>query len=89
MRELKLYVADLYDLLAEGTVFERKAFLASFIKGISVSYPEVSVTYTIPLIEKPPYRSEVLSMVSNGGVPDTAIELRRELHFDVPATFSP
>ena len=68
MRELRLYVADLYDLLAEGTVFERKAFLASFIKGISVSHPEVSVTYTIPLIKKPPYRSEVLSMVTNGGV---------------------
>ena len=71
MTELKRYVADLYDLLAEGAIFERKAFLASFIKGISVNYPEVSVTYTIPLIRKSPYKSEVLSMVTNGGVDET------------------
>ncbi len=72
--ELERYVADLYDLLAEGEVFERRAFLASFIERISVDYPKVSVTYTIPLINKPPHRSEVLCMVTNGGVLLTDLE---------------
>jgi site-specific DNA recombinase len=69
--ELKVYVEDLHSLLLEGTMFEQRAFLQSFIKRIAVNYPEVTVEYTVPLMKKPPKESEVLSFVKQSGVDET------------------
>jgi len=66
--ELKRYTDDLYSLLDEGEFFERREFLRSFVKSINVDYPQVEVLYTIPLMKKPPKRSEVLSIVTKSGV---------------------
>ena len=67
IKELQRYVDDLYELLSEGTVFERRTFLKSFIHEISVDYPKVSVVYTFPLTKKPPFTTEVLSLVTQSG----------------------
>ena len=69
--ELKRYVDDLYSLLSDGEFFERKQFLRSFIRRIDVDSPQVEVSYTIPLKQKPPKESEVLSIVTYGGVYET------------------
>ena len=47
-RELKDYVCDLRQLLSEGSIFERKGFIKSFVKRITVTGKEVSITYTYP-----------------------------------------
>ena len=60
-----------YTLLDEGEFFERREFLRSFVKSISVDYPQVEILYTIPLMKKPPKRSEVLSIVTKSGVDET------------------
>jgi hypothetical protein len=76
IEELKRHVDDLYTLLSEGTVFERRSFLGSFIKRISIDYPQVSVSYTFPLVKKPPFTTEVLSLVTNGGPYETSFTTR-------------
>ena len=47
-RELHEYVSDLRQLLSEGSIFERKGFIRSFVKQITVTGKEVSITYTYP-----------------------------------------
>jgi hypothetical protein len=67
-KELTQYVDDLGALLSEGEFFEGRGFLKSFIKRIEIDYPQVEVTYTIPIMQKSPRDSEVLSIVTYGGV---------------------
>ncbi|MEE9443225.1 MAG: recombinase family protein [candidate division Zixibacteria bacterium] len=69
--ELRRYTDDLYSLLNEGEFFERREFLRSFIKRININYPQVEVMYTIPIMKKPPKKSEVLSIVAYGGADET------------------
>lgn len=45
---LKAYVHDLRSLLAEGSVFERKRFVGSFVKRITVHGGKVTIEYTYP-----------------------------------------
>lgn len=48
-RQLRAYVEDLRNLLAEGSIFEQKSFLESFIRRITVDGNSVVVTYTYPI----------------------------------------
>jgi hypothetical protein len=50
----------LYKTLIEGTIVERKAFIRSFIKKITVGYPTVEIEYTIPLDKEKKLDKEVL-----------------------------
>ncbi len=64
---LKPYVKDLYKTLKKGRLFERKAFIRSFIKKINIDYPEATIEYTIPLNAKSKNPSkEVLASALNG-----------------------
>ncbi len=51
-RQLKAYVADLRALLVEGSIFERKGFIKSFVRKIIVKDKQVTVTYTYPMVGK-------------------------------------
>lgn len=63
------YVEDLQNLLNESSLAERKAFIKSFVKDVSVKDDEVLVTYTIPLSSEgmPQEKMEVLPTVQYGG----------------------
>jgi len=47
-RELRKHVKDLRELLSEGSIFEQKKFIRSFVKRIVVTGKTVSVEYTFP-----------------------------------------
>ena len=80
-RDLNRYVADLHALLAEGSYFERRSFLKSFITSIRVDFPQVSMEYKLPLTKEPPYNSEVLSIAKLSGVDETRTRgLMRDRH---------
>ena len=49
---VKNYVADLYNLLGESTLVERKSFIRSFVKEVRVTGTEALMTYTIPMPPK-------------------------------------
>ena len=46
---VKTYASDLHILLEESEISERKAFLKSFIKKITVDGEKVTVNYKLPL----------------------------------------
>ena len=46
--QLRKYVDDLSQLLSEGTIFEQKGFVRSFINRITVNDNKVTVSYTYP-----------------------------------------
>ena len=50
LETVSCYVDDLHNLLKEGTLAERKAFIRSFIKEIRVTGNEAVLTYTIPIL---------------------------------------
>ena len=49
---VKNYVADLYNLLGESTLVERKSLIRSFVKEVRVTGAEALMTYTIPMPPK-------------------------------------
>jgi site-specific DNA recombinase len=63
------FVKDLRNLLAEGSLTERKSFVRSFIKEIKVTGNQVQIFYTIPLSPKRVTEEQilVLSIVHDGG----------------------
>ena len=66
-KTLKPYVKDLHKTLKKGRLFERKAFIRSFVKQITIDYPEATIEYTIPLnAESENPRTEVLASALNG-----------------------
>ena len=67
--QLKPYVDDLREMLIKGKIFERKGFLRTFIKQITIDYPRLEMEYTIPLPvphKETPSNEEVLSIVQIG-----------------------
>ena len=48
-KEIKEYVANFREFLAEGTIPERKALIRNFVEGIEVNGEEAVLTYTIPM----------------------------------------
>ena len=56
------YVEDLRSILNEGSIMNRKAFLNSFIRRISIRDSEAEIEYTCPIGLGGNRRNEVLSM---------------------------
>ena len=50
LETVSCYVDDLHNLLKEGTLAERRAFIRSFIKEVKVTGNEAVLTYTIPIL---------------------------------------
>ena len=44
------YVEDLHDLLKEGSLTEKRAFIRSFVKEIKVTDGQAVLSYSMPLI---------------------------------------
>jgi site-specific DNA recombinase len=65
-KELEPYIEDLQKTLLEGTVAERKAFIRSFVKKITVDYPAVEIEYAIPLDREKKLDKEVLTINKTG-----------------------
>jgi site-specific DNA recombinase len=63
------YVEDLHDLLKEGSLTERRAFIRSFVREVRVTGYEAVLTYSMPLLpEKVAIEKEgVLPTVRYGG----------------------
>ena len=67
--ELKPYVDDLREALMTGSIAERRGFIRSFVKQITVNYPQLEVEYSYPLPTKEKDRTssrEVLSIKRYG-----------------------
>ena len=63
------YVDDMYTLLNESSIAERRAFVKSFIKDVRVKDDQIVLTYTIPLSPKGASQETmgVLSTIQDGG----------------------
>ncbi len=46
------FAKDLIQIMKDGTLMEQKAILRSFIKRIIISPPDVTLEYTVPLLEE-------------------------------------
>ena len=66
--KIKPYIDDLQEMLMEGSIAERRGFIRSFIKTISVDYPQLKFEYSLPLLPQTKDRtsSEVLSAEQYG-----------------------
>ena len=64
------YVTELRELLAEGSVVERRAFIKSFVKEIRVGKQEAVIKYKIPMAPDKTSEEEatVLPIVQFGGL---------------------
>ena len=64
------YAEDLRAVLSQGSLAERKAFIRSFVREVSVAKDHAVLRYTMPLPpdgQDPERIEEVLSIVPNGG----------------------
>ncbi len=69
MKLVKSYVNDLRHTLDEGLLTDRRAFIRSFVKEITVSQQEIRLVYTLPLLPDglTEERMGVLPIVRYGG----------------------
>ena len=69
LETVSYYVDDLHNLLKEGTLAERRAFIRSFIKEVKVTGGEAVLSYSMPILpEKTAIDKEgVLPTVQYGG----------------------
>lgn len=79
------YVKDLKCLLEESSIFERRAFLKSFIESIEVGDGNITLNYTVPL----PSDSSKREMISVLGIvppgpPRAPVAQRIEQRFPNP-----
>jgi hypothetical protein len=67
------YVDDLHNLLKQGSLTERRAFIRSFVKEVRVTGNEAVLSYSTPILpEKVVIEKEgVLPTVQYGGLPCT------------------
>jgi len=49
---LKNLAKDLADMLQNGTIMEQKAVLRSFVKRIIINRPDITLDYTMPIVEE-------------------------------------
>ena len=63
------YVKDLRNLLSEGSLAEKKAFIRSFLEEVKVTGKEVVLTYIMPLPPEGTIEGQipVPSIVRHGG----------------------
>lgn len=47
---ISIYVDDLHDLLKEGSLTERRAFIKSFVKEVRVNGDEAVLSYSVPIL---------------------------------------
>ena len=92
LENVSRYVDDLHNLLKEGSLAERRAFIKSFIKEIRVTGNEAALAYTIPILpEKVTIEKEgVLPIVQYGGPSDPIAQPRIKTFFElllVPADY--
>ncbi|MDD5604586.1 MAG: hypothetical protein RBR99_05455 [Dehalococcoidales bacterium] len=66
---IKYYIDNLKALLDHGELFERKAFIRSFVQEIIVSKHDVKLIYAMPMIPSvsESFEEEVLHSVRYGG----------------------
>jgi site-specific DNA recombinase len=50
METISGYVDDLHELLKEGSLVERRAFIRSFVREVKVTGNEVVLNYTMPTL---------------------------------------
>jgi len=69
LETISYYIDDLHDLLKEGSLTERRAFIKSFIKEVRVIDGDAILSYSIPILpEKAAIEKEgVLPSVQYGG----------------------
>ena len=67
---------DLKEFLEESNIFERRAFLRSFIMSIEVDDGHIALNYTLPL---PPDNSRQEAVSVLGIVPSSPPEINRPL----------
>jgi site-specific DNA recombinase len=69
LETISYYVDDLHDLLKEGSLTERRAFIKSFVKEVRVAGNEAVLSYSVPILpEKVDIEKEgVLPIVQYGG----------------------
>ncbi len=69
LETVSCYVDDLHNLLKEGTLAERRAFIRSFVKEVKVTGGEAVLNYSMPILpEKIAIDKEgVLPTVQYGG----------------------
>ncbi|MBI4594839.1 MAG: recombinase family protein, partial [Candidatus Tectomicrobia bacterium] len=67
--EVVEYVADLRNILEDGSFAERKAFIRSFVKEVKITGDKALLTYTIPMSPRRLLRetTPVLAIVHDGG----------------------
>ena len=63
------YVGDLRNILSEGSLAERKVFVRSFVKEVTVTGKKVALTYTMPLPPEGTIEGQIAvpSIVQHGG----------------------
>ena len=52
LKTLNNLAKDLADVLQNGTIMEQKAVLRSFVKRVIINRPDITLDYTIPLVEE-------------------------------------
>ena len=67
-REIKVWVQDLRALLSTGSIIERKSFLGSFIKKVTVNRRRVTIASTVPIhgTKMQSATREALPLIQNG-----------------------
>jgi site-specific DNA recombinase len=69
LETISYYVDDLHDLLKQGSLTERRAFIRSFVKEVRVTGNEAVLSYSTPILpEKVVIEKEgVLYSIHYGG----------------------
>ena len=51
-KDIRPYIKNLHETLLKGEITERKSFIRSFVKKITLDYPKIELEYTFPLPTK-------------------------------------
>ena len=84
---VRKYVEDLHDFLNESALVERKVFIKSFVREITVGDGEAKIVYSLPLTQEglEQEKLEVLPIVRQSGPWGTVPELLFEKKHLIPA----
>jgi len=52
LKSLNNYAQDLAEILKDGTIMEQKAVIRSFVKRIVITRPDITLDYTMPIVEE-------------------------------------
>jgi len=93
LKTISGYVNDLHDLLKEGSLSERRAFIWSFVREVKVTGNEVVLNYTMPFLPDniTMGKEGVLPTVQDGGPSDPIAQPKIKTFFElslVPTGYS-